>query len=61
MEFLPLPVPYTSAPDLPERVFPITLISSDGREKPLMFGLTFGQVICLVLLLANVAMLIQLS
>ena len=50
MQFLPLPVPYASAMDLPERVFPVTLISDDGREKPVMFGLTIGQVICLVLL-----------
>ena len=44
LEFLPLPVPYASRPDLPERVFPMTVISSDGREKPIMFGLTIKEV-----------------
>ena len=44
MEFLPLLVPYAGRADLPERVIPVTLISSDGRQKPIMFGLILEQV-----------------
>ncbi|CAL5222944.1 g5381 [Coccomyxa viridis] len=39
LEFLPLPVPFVSDAGLPARVFPVTVISSDGRAKPITFGL----------------------
>ena len=49
VELLPLPTPYASRMEMPERVFPVTVISSDGREKPVMFGLPITQVIGSVL------------
>ncbi len=44
VQFLPLPVPYTSGTDLPERVFPMTVIDSQGRAKPITFGQTIEEV-----------------
>ena len=46
LELLPLPVQHTSRGDLPARVSPVTVISSDGRGKPITFGLTIEEVNC---------------
>ena len=45
MELLPLLAPKEEPPvDLPDRVFPVTVISSDGRAKPIKFGLCIEKV-----------------
>ena len=44
MELQPLPMPYKSFQNLPEPIYPVTVISCDGRTKPLMFGLNIKQV-----------------
>lgn len=44
IDLLPLPVPYLRPGDLPGRMFPVSVISSDGRDKPVMFGLTIEKV-----------------
>lgn len=40
----PLPEPDAEPRALPERIFPVTVISSDGRERPTMFGMPIKQV-----------------
>ena len=45
MRLQPLPVPREIPSDLPDRVFPFTVISSDGRAKPTMFGLCIEKVL----------------
>ena len=35
----PLPDPYAEPRALPERIFPVTVISSDGRDRPTMHGM----------------------
>ena len=44
LELLPLPIPEEPPRDLPDRVFPVTVISYDGRAKPSMFGLNIPEV-----------------
>jgi len=45
LDFLPLPVPYIGHSNLPARVFPVTVISTDGGTKPIMFGLIIAKVL----------------
>ena len=45
LDFLPLPVPYDGVSNLPARVFPVTVISTDGSTKPIMFGLIIAKVL----------------
>ena len=44
MKLQPLPDPHAEPRALPERIFPVTVISSDGREKPTTFGMPIKQV-----------------
>ena len=44
MKLQPLPDPHAKPRALPERIFPVTVISSDGREKPTTFGMPIKQV-----------------
>ena len=45
LDFLPLPVPYDGHSNLPARVFPVTVISTDGGTKPIMFDLIIAKVL----------------
>ena len=45
LDFLPLPVPYDGVSNLTARVFPVTVISTDGSTKPIMFGLIIAKVL----------------
>ena len=44
LKLLPLPVPQEPPRDLPDRVFPVTVISCNGRAKPIVFGLNIPKV-----------------
>ena len=44
LELQPLPMPYKGFQDMPEPIHPVSVISCDGRAKPLMFGLSIKQV-----------------
>ena len=44
----PLADPYADSRALPERIFPVTVISSDGRDRPTMYGMPIKQV-CIAL------------
>ena len=48
IQLQPLPDPYADSRPLPERIFPVTVISSDGRDRPTMFGMPIKQV-CITL------------
>ena len=44
IELQPLADPDAEPRALPERIFPVTVISSDGRDRPIMFGMPIKQV-----------------
>ena len=44
MKLQPLADPDAEPRALPERILPVTVISSDGRKRPMMFGMPVKQV-----------------
>ena len=57
LELLPLPIPQEPPRDLPDRVFPVTVISCNGRAKPIMFGLNIPKVGDVILCLLHHALM----